>query len=67
MKKAIVGVGLLICGTIGASTQRIIDTVYVANDWNLTHSGMNLLYLLSGLSIVAGVLFCIWSLKEKDE
>ena len=64
MKKAIIGVGLMICGTIGASTQRIIDTIFVANNWNLSHSGINLLYLLSGFAIVAGVFLCIWSLKD---
>ena len=67
MKKAIIGVGLLISGTIGASTQRIVDTVFVANNWNLTHTGMNLLYLLSSLAIIAGIVLCIWSLKEKDK
>ena len=64
MKKAIIGVGLLICGTIGASTQRIIDTIFVANNWHLSHSGINLLYFLSGFAIVAGVFLCIWSLKD---
>ena len=67
MKKAIIGVGLLICGTIGASTQRIVDTIFTANNWQLTHSGMNLLYLLSGLAIIAGIILCLWSLKEKDK
>lgn len=66
MKKAIIGVGLLVCGTLGVSTQRIIDTIFVANGWELTHSGMNLLYLLSSLAIIAGIVLCIWSLKEKD-
>ena len=64
MKKAIVGVGLLICGTIGVSTQQIVDTIFTANNWQLVHPGMNLLYLLSGLAIIAGGVFCVWSLKE---
>ena len=67
MKKAIIGVGLLICGTIGISTQRIIDAIFVANDWQLTHSGMNSMYLFGILSGIAGVILCIFSLKGKDE
>lgn len=43
MKKAIIGIGLLICGTIGVSTQRIIDTIFAANGWQISHSGINLL------------------------
>ena len=67
MKKAIIGVGLLICGTIGVSSQRIIDTIFVAKNWQVAHSGINLLYILSGLAIVAGVILCIFSLTGKDK
>ena len=66
MKKAIIGIGLLICGTIGTSTQRIVDTIFTANNWQLAHSGFNLLYLASWLAIIAGIVLCVWALKEKE-
>ena len=67
MKKAIIGVGLLICGTIGASTQRIIDTIFTANGWQISHSGINLLYGISLAALVVGALLCILSLKDNND
>lgn len=32
LKKAVVGIGLLISGTIGISAQRIVDAFFTAND-----------------------------------
>ena len=64
MKKAIIGVGLLICGTIGVSTQRIIDTIFTANGWQISHSGINLLY---GISLAALVVGCILSLRNNND
>ena len=66
MKKAIIGVGLMISGTIGVSTQRIIDTIFTANDWNLQHGGLNLLFGISVLALLCGVILCVLALKEKD-
>lgn len=67
MKKVVIGVGLLICGMMGVSTQRIIDAIFEAKGWDLAYSGINPLYLLSGLAIIIGIALCIWSLKEKDK
>lgn len=67
MKKAIVGVGLLICGTIGVSTQRIIDTIFTANDWQISHSGINLLYGISLAGLAVGAVLCILALKSSDD
>ena len=66
MKKAIIGVGLLVCGTIGASTQRIIDTIFTANGWQISHSGINLLYGISLAALVVGAILCILALKNSD-
>ena len=60
MKKAIVGTGLMISGTIGVSSQRIIDTIFVANGWNITHSGLNLVLGVSGGAIIGGIVFAFW-------
>lgn len=67
MKKAIIGVGLLICGTIGVSTQRIIDTIFTANGWQISHSGVNLLYGISLTALIVGVILCILSLKNTND
>ena len=67
MKKAIIGVGLLICGTIGVSTQRIIDTIFAANGWQISHSGINLLYGISLAALVVGALLCILSLRNNND
>lgn len=66
MKKAIIGIGLMISGTIGVSTQRIIDTIFIANDWQIAHGGLNLLFGLSVASIIEGVVLCALALKDKD-
>ncbi len=66
MKKAIIGVGLMVSGTIGVSVQRIIDTIFTANDWNLQHGGLNLLFGISALALTCGVILCVLALKEKD-
>lgn len=66
MKKAIIGIGMMISGTIGMSTQRIIDTIFVANSWNLNHSGINLLFGVSLIAVVGGVILCVLALKDKD-
>lgn len=66
MKKAIIGIGLMISGTIGVSTQRIIDTIFTANDWQIAHGGLNLLFGLSAASIIGGVVLCALALKDKD-
>ena len=65
MKKAVIGVGLMISGTIGVSTQRIIDTIFTANHWNLSGGGLNLLVGISTAAIVGGVIFCVLALKDK--
>lgn len=67
MKNAIIGVGLLICGTIGVSTQRIIDTIFTANGWQISHSGINLLYGISLAALVVGVILCILSLRTNND
>ena len=67
MKKAIIGVGLLICGTIGVSTQRIIDTIFTANGWQISHSGIHLLYGISLAALVVGVILCILSLRNNND
>ena len=67
MKNAIIGIGLMICGTIGLSTQRIIDTLFVVNDWTITHSGFNLLSTISFIAIVIGVILCVLSKKGEDK
>lgn len=67
MKKAIIGVGLLICGTIGVSTQRIIDTIFAANGWQISHSGINLLFGISLAVLVVGAVLCILALKGKND
>ena len=67
MKKAIIGVGLLICGTIGVSTQRIIDTIFTANGWQISQSGINLLYGISLAALVVGVILCILSLRTNND
>ena len=54
MKKAVVGAGLMVCGAIGASTQRIVDAIFTANGWSLSSSGFNLLLLISLLAGAAG-------------
>ena len=56
----------MISGTIGASSQRIIDTIFVANGWNITHSGMNLVLGVSGIAIIAGIVLCVLALAEKS-
>jgi len=66
LKKAIVGIGLMISGTVGVSTQRIVDTIFTANDWQLAHGGPNLLYGLSALALAGGVILCILALKDTD-
>ena len=66
MKKAIIGIGLMISGTIGVSTQRIIDTIFTANDWQIAHSGLNLLFGLSATAVIGGVVLCALALKDKD-
>lgn len=66
MKKAIIGIGLMISGTIGVSTQRIIDTIFTANDWQIAHGGLNLLFGLSATAIIGGVVLCALALKDKD-
>ena len=65
MKRTIIGAALLLCGTIGVSTQRVIDAIFTANDWQLSHSGFNLLYGISLTALVIGVILCILSLKTK--
>ena len=61
MKRTIIGAALLLCGTIGVSTQRVIDAIFTANDWQLSHSGFNLLYGISLTALVIGVILCIIS------
>lgn len=63
MKKAIIGAGLLVCGAIGISTQRIIDTIFTANGWQISHSGINLMYGISLTVLVVGVILCIIALR----
>ena len=66
MKTAIIGIGMMISGTIGMSTQRIVDTIFVANGWTSSHSGFNLLFGVSLIAVVGGVFFCVSALKDKD-
>ena len=66
MKKAIIGIGLMISGTIGVSTQRIIDTIFTANGWQIATGGLNLLLGLSIAAVIGGVVFCVLALKNKD-
>ena len=65
MKKAVVGAGLMVCGAIGASTQRIVDAIFTANGWSLSSSGFNLLLLISLLAGLAGAVLCVCALLEK--
>ncbi len=66
MKKAVIGIGLLIVGTIGISTQRIMDTIFTANDWRINGGGLNLPLGISIAAAVGGVLFCAMALRDKD-
>ena len=66
MKKAIIGIGFMISGTIGVSKKRIIDTIFTANDWQIAHGGLNLLFGLSATAIIGGVVLCALALKDKD-
>ena len=66
MKKAVIGIGLLITGTVGMSTQRIVDTIFTANGWHLNGGGLNLPFGISAAAAVGGVLFCVMALKDKD-
>ena len=65
MKRVVVGIGMLLCGVIGFSTQRIVDTLFVVHDWTPAHSGFNLLTVISAAMAVSGVIMCILSRKEK--
>jgi len=65
MKKAVIGVGLLLCGAIGFSTQRIVDTLFAVHDFTAVHSGFNLIIVISAVVAVSGVIMCILSRKEK--
>ena len=56
----------MISGTIGVSTQRLIDTIFTANDWQIAHSGLNLLFGLSAAAVIGGVVLCALALKDKD-
>lgn len=66
LKKAVVGIGLLISGTIGISTQRIVDTIFTANDCHINGSGLNFPLGISIAAAVSGALFCLTALKDKD-
>ena len=65
MKKAVIGSGLMISGMIGASSQRIIDTILVANHWQIKESGPDLLLTLSAAAVIGGILLCLFALRER--
>ena len=67
MKKAIIGVGLLVCGTIGVATQRIVDALFTANGWQISHTGVNLMYVISIAVLAAGAVCCILALRRNDD
>ena len=67
MKKAIVGIGLLVCGTVGVSTQRIIDAVFTANGWQISHSGFNMMYGISIAVLAVGAIMCVLALTGNDD
>ena len=64
MKKAVIGSGLMISGMIGVSSQRIIDTILVANHWQIKESGPELLLALSA-AVIGGILLCLFALRER--
>ena len=64
MKKAVIGSGLMISGMIGVSSQRIIDTILVANHWQIKESGPDLLLALSA-AVIGGILLCLFALRER--
>ena len=67
MKKMILGVGLLICGTICVSTQRVVDSIFVAANWQLHASGFNSAYLFGGLILLLGLILCVIAIKDQKE
>ncbi|MGI6031197.1 MAG: hypothetical protein ACOX7F_06815 [Eubacteriales bacterium] len=66
MKKAVIGVGLLICGMMELTTQRIVDSIFTANNWQMSQSGGNLLVTLGWVALLAGAVLCVLALKSRD-
>lgn len=65
MKKAIIGTGLLICGTIGLSAQMLREAIFTANQWQTVSGGLLPPQLPSGAVLAAGAALCIRSLWER--
>lgn len=67
MKKAVIGIGLMISGTIGVSTQEICDAIFAANDWLTSSGGPNLVFGFSVAVIIGGVILCVLALMNRDD
>ena len=66
VKKAVIGGALLVCGTMGASTQRLVDTIFLVEHWAVGVRTAGLVLGLSALAIAAGAVLCLLALRDRD-